>query len=151
MYLIDKQLFQTPEEEEFRSINGLSAKKRNKFSPEELLTLWRGLKAAKRTLSATTHTCIRTVGNLSCHFKTDKSHLRYKKLATREGSFYIDTLFSKVKSIRGFTCGNLYTTLLSFKKFFPMETKTGKECSSSLQCLIHLIGILPQFTSLLIT
>ena len=136
--------FTLPGEPEFRSVSALTARKKNKLSPEELSKLWRiGLKATKRTLGATTHTCIGTVGNLTCQFKTDKAHLRYKRLAMQEGSFYVDTLFSKVKSIQGFTCGNLYTTTLGFKKFFPMESKTGQECSNSLQSLIHLIGIPP--------
>ena len=136
--------FTVPGEPEFRSVSALSARKKNKLSPEELSKLWRiGLKAAKHALGATTHACIRTVGNLTCRFKTNKAHLRNKLLATHEGSFYVDTLFSKVKSIQGFTCGNLYTTTLGFKKFFPMESKTGQECSNSLQSLIHLVGIPP--------
>ena len=58
--------FQAPGEEEFCSIKALSAKKKNKSRPEELSMLWRiGLKAAKRTLSATMHTFIRTIGNLT--------------------------------------------------------------------------------------
>ena len=100
------------------------------------------LESRKRTLGAMTHTCIRMVGNLTCRFKTDKAHLRYKRLATHEGNFYVDTLFSKVKLVQGFTCGNLYTTTLGFKKFFPMESKTGQECSNSL-----LIGIPPSLQS----
>ena len=114
------------------------------MSLDDLSKLWRiGLKAARRTLKATSHKYIRIAGNLTCKFKTDCAHMRYKSLATREGSFYVDTLFSNVKSIHGYTCGNLYMTPLGFKKFFPMESKTGQECSSSLQTLIHLIGIPP--------
>ena len=67
--------------------------------------------------------------------------MQYKKLATHEGSFYVDSLFLKVKSIHGYTCGNLYMTPLGFKKFFPMESMTGQECSNLLQTLIHLVGI----------
>ena len=75
-------------EEEFRTIKALSAKKKNKLSPEALSELWRiGLKAARRTLKTTTHTCIHTTGNLPRRFKTDKAHMRYKKLSTCEGSF----------------------------------------------------------------
>lgn len=40
--------------------------------------------------------CIRTIGNLTRQFKTNKAHLRYKRLATCEGSFYINTLFTKI-------------------------------------------------------
>ena len=135
-------------EEEFRTIEALSAKKKNKVSPKALSELWLiGLKAARRTLKSTTHTCICTIGNLTRRFKMDKAHMRYKKLSTHEGSFYVDTLFTKVKSIRGYTCGNLYITALGFKKFFPMESKTGLECSGSLQTLIHLVGIPPSLHS----
>ena len=135
-------------EEEFRTIKALSAKKKNKLSPKVLSELWRiGLKAARRTLKSTTHSCIRTTGNLTRRFKTDKAHMRYKELSTRKGSFYVDTLFTKVKSVRGYTCSNLYTTALGFKKFFPMESKNGRECSGSLQTLIHLVGIPPSLHS----
>ena len=59
----------------------------------------------------------------------------------------MDTLFSKVISIRGYTCGDLYTTTLGFKKFFPMESKNGQACSNLLQSLIHLFGIPPSLHS----
>ena len=135
-------------EPDFRIVKAVSAKQKNMLSPEELSKLWRiGLKAARRTLKATSHKCICTAGNLTRRFKTDKAHLRYKRLSTREGSFYVDTLFFKVKSIRSYTCSNLYTTPLGFKKFFPMEGKICQECSSSLQALIHLVGIPPSLHS----
>ena len=132
----------------FSLIKAITAQRKDMLSPEDLSKLWRiGLKAARRTLKATSHKCIRTLGNLTRRFKIDRAHMRYKKLATREGSFYTDTLFSKIKSIRGYTCGNLYTISLGFKKFFPMESKTGQECSNSLQTLIHLVGIPPSLHS----
>ena len=135
-------------EPDFWSVEAVIAKRKDTLSPEDLSRLWRiGLKAARRTLKATSHKCIRTTGNLMRRFKTDRAHMQYKKLATREGSFYVNTLFSKVKSVRGYTCGNLYTTPLGFKKFFPMESKTGQECSNSLQTLIHLVGIPPSLHS----
>ena len=135
-------------EPDFRSIEAVAAKRRNMLSPEDLSKLWRiGLKAARRTLKATTHKCIRTPGNLTRRFKTNRAYMRYKKLATCEGSFYMDTLFSKIKSVHGYTCGNLYTTPLGFKKFSPMESKTGQECSNLLQTLIHLVGILSSLHS----
>ena len=80
-------------------------------------------------------------------FFMDKAHMRYKKLSTRGATFYVDTLFSKVISIRGFKCGNLYTTTLGFKKFFPMESKSGQEATAKLQSLIELVGIPPAIQS----
>ena len=131
-----------------RTVEALLAEKRNKLSPKALSAMWRiGLKAAKRTLKVNTHSCIRTTGNLMQHFKTDKAHLRYKWLATREGNFYVNMLFTKIKSVRGYTCGNLYTTSLGSKKFFPMENKIGRECAGSLQTLTHLVGIPPSLCS----
>ena len=51
--------FTIPGEEEFRTVNALTARKKNNISQEELSKLWRiGLKAAQRTLSAMTHSCI---------------------------------------------------------------------------------------------
>ena len=112
-------------EPDFRSIEAVTARRKDMLSPEDLEKLWRiGLKAARRTLKATSHKCTRTPGNLTRQFKSNRAHMPHKKLATREGSFYVDTLFSKIKLIRGYTCGNLYTTPLGFKKFFPMESKT---------------------------
>ena len=129
-------------------MQALATLKKDRIEPKDLASLWNiGLKSAERTLKSTTHQCLRTVGNLSRRFRTDRAHSRYKRLSTREGRFYVDTLFSKVKSIRGYTCGNLYTTSLGFKKFFPMESKSGGDCKATLQSLIHLVGIPPTIHS----
>ena len=67
--------------------------------------------------------------------------MRYKQLSTKRGLFYVDTLKSKVKSIRGYICGNLYTNRLGFKKFFPMEKES--DTPSTLQYFIELVGLPP--------
>ena len=147
LFSADRLLFED-DDNEFRSIGAIATRRKDKVTPEDLSELLGiGLKTAKRTLAATTHQCIRTVGNLTRRFRTDKAHMRYKKLSTREGMFYVDTLFSKVISIRGFKCGNLYTTTLGFKKFFPMESKSGQEATATLQSLIELVGIPPAIHS----
>ena len=131
-------------DKEFRSVNAIATRKKDMMTPESLSKLWGiGLKTATRTLSATSHQCIRELGTLTRRFRTDKAHMRYKRLATREGRFYVDTLFTKVRSIRGYTCGNLYTTTLGFFKFFPMETSTGAECASTLQTMLEIVGTPP--------
>jgi hypothetical protein len=127
----------------YHSIFAINSKQRNTLSPEELSRLWGiGLKTARRTLTATTHRCVKTVGELTRRFRTDKAHMRYRRLSTKHGLFYVDTLKSKVKSIRGFTCGNLYTNSLGFRKFFPMETES--QTSSTLQKFITLVGLPPR-------
>lgn len=124
----------------FTSVFG--SKKKESLTPIELSRLWKiGLKTATRTLKATTHQCIRTTGALTRRFRTDRTHMRYKQLSMKHGKFYVDTLFSKVKSIRGFTCGNLYTNNLGFKKFFPMESNNQLESAGSLKYLVEMIGL----------
>ncbi len=59
----------------------------------------------------------------------------------------MDTLFTKIRSIRGYIFGNLYTTTLGFFKFFPMETSTGVECASTLQTILEVVGTPPSIHS----
>lgn len=122
------------------TINAIATSKKDSITAEELMQLWNiGLATAKRTIKATTHQCLRTVGTLQRRFRTDKAHMRYKRLSTRHGKFYVDTLFSKVKSIRNYTCGNIFTNSLGFKKFFPLETESqGKR---TIVDFIQLVGI----------
>ena len=123
-----------------RLVSALSSTAKNTLTPTQLARKWRtSLKIAKRTLASTTHRCIRTTGQLTRRFRTDKAHMRYRRMATGHGRFYVDTLFSKVKSIRGFTCGNLFTNKMGFRKFIPME-KEG-QTPHSLQKFITVVGL----------
>lgn len=125
-----------------RYVSVMATNRNDRISAEELSKLWRiGLKTAARTVKATTHQCLRTTGILTRRFRTDKAHMRYKQLATKHGQFYVDTLFSKVKSLRGYTCGNLYTNNLGFKKFYPMMSNTQLEAAGSLKYLVETIGL----------
>ncbi len=129
-------------ETQYRSTNAVASRSKEKLSPEELASKWGiGIKTAKRTLKATTHRCIRTVGDLTRRFRTDKAHMRYRRLATKHGRFYVDTLLSKVVSIRNYKCGNLYTNDLGFRKFFPMATES--DTPSTLQTFITMVGLPP--------
>jgi hypothetical protein len=131
-----------------RTCSVMATRKRDTLSPEELARLWKiGIHTANRTLKATTHQCLRTAGNITKRFKTDRAHMRYKRLSTKYGQFYVDTLFAKVKSIRGYTCGNLYTNRLGFKKFYPMVSNNSVECASTLKTMIELVGIPPALHS----
>ena len=122
------------------NISVIATSKKDRITAEELMKIWNiGLATAKRTIKSTTHQCLRTVGTLQRRFRTDKAHMRYKKLSTRHGRFYVDTLFSKVKSIRGYTCGNIFTNTLGFKKFFPLVTES--EGKSNMVDFIQLVGI----------
>ena len=127
-------------------ISAIASRKSDTISAEDLVRLWGiGLATAKRTVQATTHQCLRTVGTLRRRFRTDKAHMRYKRLSTRHGRFYVDTLFAKVKSIRGYTCGNLFMNDLGFMKFFPLETESIGQ--KNLVEFIQLVGIPPALHS----
>ena len=137
---------QDENDESFRSISAINTSHVNTLTPEALAKLWHiGIKTARRTLKATSHTCIRSVGNLTRRFRTDRAHMRYKKLSTRHDLFYVDTLLSKIESIRGFACGNLYTNNLGFRKFFPMEFE--RHTPNNLQSFIKLVGLPPRIHS----
>lgn len=120
--------------------HALATSTKETITTEELMKLWNiGFATAKRTIKATTHQCLRTIGTLQRRFRTDKAHMRYKRLSTRHGRFYVDTLFSKVKSIRGYTCGNIFTNTLGFKKFFPLTTESQGQ--RTMVDFIQLVGI----------
>jgi hypothetical protein len=126
--------------------SAIASRKSDTLTPEDLSRLWHiGIKTARRTLAATTHQCLRTTGLLTRRFRTDQAHNRYTRLSTRQGNFYVDTLFSKVKSIRGYTCGNVYTNSIGFRKFFPMDSKS--QSPASLQSFIQLVGVPPSLHS----
>ena len=143
--LIDDQrlLFSIDDDcDDYRTISAFQSSRTDRITPEELSRMWHvGLRTAARTLEATTHQCIRTTGTLTRRFRTDKAHLRYPRLSTHMGNFYVDTLKMHVKSIRGYSCGNVYTNKAGFKKFFPMHSETAADSAATLQNLIHLIGI----------
>jgi len=64
------------EECEFMYVCAIATRKKDKLQPDQLVKLWCiGIKTAKITLEAITHQCIRTVGNLTKRFRTDRAHL----------------------------------------------------------------------------
>ena len=134
-------------QQEVRIASAIATRKKDKLTPEELMRLWGiGLSTAKRTLKATTHQCLRSVETIRRRFRTDLAHMRYKRLSSsRHGKFYVDTLFSKVKSIRGYTCGNIFTNTLGFKKFFPLVSEA--EGKKTMTDFIHMVGIPPSIHS----
>ena len=58
----------------FTTLSRVSLRESNSISPEQLSRMWQiGLKTAKKTILATTHKLIRSIGMLSRRFKTDTS------------------------------------------------------------------------------
>jgi len=140
--MADNQYLYPFDDSTFRSISSLSSRKQFRITPEQLNTLWNvGVKTCERTLKATTHTVMRTTGALTRRFRTDRAQKRYKQLGTHFGKFSVDTVKAKVKSIRGFTCGNVYINRCGFKKFYGMHDFTSLSSRETLVNFIQSVGI----------
>ena len=113
------------------TVTPIATNARDQVTPEDLSRILHiGLPTAKCTLKATTQKFIRTTGhNLKKRFKIERSHLRYNKLSTVNGEFYVDSIVSQVKLLRGYVGGNLFCNRLCFFKFYPMENLSSLESS----------------------
>ena len=98
-----------------------------------------GIDTTRRTLKSTYLEYNRPVDNLTPHFKTAKINSRYRKLIELYSQFYMNTLFSKVISIRGNTCCQAYFNKAGFWKFYPLKKK--EDAYTTLLLLIELAGI----------
>lgn len=97
-----------------------------------------GIETAQKTLKATTQRGVRqAVHPLHRRYRVDHLNLNRKRL---NDTFYMDTLFSKVKSIAGFTCAQLFTNG-SFTRVYPMESKSGTNIAAALNEFIDDVGI----------
>ena len=97
-----------------------------------------GLETAQRTLKTTTQRGVRhAIHPLHRRYRVDHLNLHRKRL---RDVFYMDTLFSKVKSISGFTCAQLITNG-SFTRIYPMESKASSHIARALQEFIDDVGI----------
>ena len=78
------------------------------MSPEELARKWNvGIQTAKDTLKVTTQQGIWTaIHPMTQHVRVNHLHLHQNRL---RGTWFTDTLLSRVKSKLGNTCANVYT------------------------------------------
>ena len=104
------------------SAAAFATERHSKLTPEGLAKKWNiGLESAKRTLLVTTQRGVRTaVHPLHRRYRVDHLHLNRRRL---NGDWYSDTLFSKVKSIQGNTCAQVYTNGC-FTSVYPMASKS---------------------------
>jgi hypothetical protein len=96
-----------------RETSALNAKARSSvITEEEFATRWfTGLESEKATLLATTQEGMRFMdGDLERRLKTTQKHLRFPTLNIQT---YTDTMFSSLKSIRGYTCSLMSRTVES--------------------------------------
>jgi Reverse transcriptase (RNA-dependent DNA polymerase) len=92
------------------------------LSAEKLAQRWSiSLESAQRTLQATTQRFIRSAMDpIDRRFRTQQTQFRYNRLNTR---FYLDTMFSNLRSTRGNSCAQVFVNDFGFSKLIPMKSK----------------------------
>jgi hypothetical protein len=100
------------------------------ITPQDLAEKWGiGLKTAADTLAVTTQMGYRKQqGPFTRRYRTEQQQLRYQRLAC---TVYTDTMFSKVKSQQGSTCGQLFLTDFNFVHFFGLTSKANAHLALS--------------------
>jgi hypothetical protein len=111
----------------------------SQVSPEAVARKFRcGLETARRTLKTTIQRGVRhAIHPLHRRYRVDHLNLHRKRL---RDVFYMDTLFSKVKSISGFKCAQLITNG-SITRVYPMESKASANIANALQEFIDDVGV----------
>ena len=108
-----------------RNLQPIQIKRKSAITPEDLVSRWGiGIETARLTLLSTYQEYTREPRNLTRRFKTSRAHSRFRTLFGPYSTFYTDTLFSKVVSLRGNTCGQVFFNKSRFYKFSP-EKETG--------------------------
>ncbi|KAI2500467.1 Reverse transcriptase (RNA-dependent DNA polymerase) [Fragilaria crotonensis] len=99
-----------------------SSERHSSITAENLSRKWNiGIDTAKKTLQVTTQRGIRTaVHPLHRRYRVDHLHLNRRRL---NGNWFTDTLFSKVVSIQGNVCAQVFTNG-QFTTVHPMDSKS---------------------------
>ncbi|KAI2494571.1 hypothetical protein MHU86_19941 [Fragilaria crotonensis] len=88
-----------------------------------------GIETAQKTLKTTTQRGVRyAIHPLHRRYRVDHLNLHRRRLAD---TFYMDTLFSKVKSLNGMECAQLITNG-SFTRVYPMASKSSHDIAQAL-------------------
>ena len=112
------------------------------ITKEDLAGHWlTGLESTEATLKAMTQEGMRYVeGDLERRFRTSQAHLRFPTLNMR---IYTDTLFASKKSVRGYTCAQIFTDGKKFFRAYPLVKKG--EAHHALTAFIQDVGIPKNF------
>lgn len=126
--------------EEPRIKSMISKESHSAVNAEELSQRWSiGLETARKTLKVTTQVGIRhTLHPLRRHYRTDHMALRYCRLRT---TFYTHTLFSKVTSIKGNKCAQIFCSG-NYLKVHPMVSKS--QVGIALQDFANDVGVMDE-------
>ena len=130
---------------ETRTITFVGAKDRHsRVNAETIARRFRcGLETAQRTLKSTTQRGVRqSLHPLHRRYRVDHLDLHRKRL---QETFYTDTLFSKVKSLAGYTCAQLITNG-QFTRVYPMESKASSNIATALNTFFDDVGVPAELT-----
>jgi len=75
-------------------------------------------------------------GPIERRLKTSQAHLRFPTLII---TLYSDTLFSHVRSVRGYTCAQIFTDGHGFVRVHPIKKKS--EAHHALMRFIHEVRV----------
>ena len=97
-----------------------------------------GVETAQKTLKTTTQRGVRqAIHPLHRRYRVNHMDLHRRRL---HDTFYMDTLFSKVRSIGGNTCAQLITNG-TFTRVYPMESKASSDIANALGEFVDDVGI----------
>lgn len=115
----------------------ISNERHSKISAEELVRKWNiGIESARATLKATTQHGVRhAIHPLSRRYRTDILQSRLRRFNC---TMFTDTLFGSVKSLQGYTCGQVFTNG-RYAYFEPMRSKG--EAGDSLVHFTQQVGV----------
>ena len=122
-----------------RKVYAVSSKlHRSAVTPTELARRWGTSEIiADATLKATTQRGIRQLESpLSRRFRTRQTHLNYSFL---RANVYSDTFFFTTKSVRGFTCAQIFVTNTYFAQTYNMQSKS--EAAYKLELFVQEYGL----------
>ena len=95
------------------------------------------------TIEASTCTHYRNVTKgLVKRFKPARDFMRYRQIRLPAGEFFPDTMMSKVRSMRGYTCAQIYGNKFGFIKAYPMDSHDKQSVGDTLSLMIQDTGVM---------
>ena len=120
------------------------SKPKYRLTPEYLAQLWKcGIETAHKTIEATTFRYYRnTVKGLTKIYRPSQDFILYRQVRITEGEFYTDTILSKVISIRGHTCAQIYGNKFGYNKAYSLEKHDKQFLGNSLSLIFQDPGVM---------
>jgi hypothetical protein len=139
---VPNDLSNTSDDEEANSAQVSFVGARNRHShitPEEVARNFKcGLDTVKQTLKTTTQHGVRhAIHPLHRRYRVDHLDLNHRHL---HDTFYTDTIFSKVKSLNGNVCAQVFTNG-RYTRVFPMTSKSSENIARALREFIDDVGV----------